>query len=260
MERYLYVKLYLYAYPRLSEMEEALLEGAEIKALLSFRTYGDAFTLSVKIADDILMARQLGALREALKKALANCSEEELFFLEYKYFRRKKVLEGRFAEKQAFCSLRQYYRTQVALINRIAALLRVQGYDERSFFELFGSYPPFQRAYGALLKGKRKQRCDGADVRISKKRAGRKRALKASPAEAGQPEEEQRRGRETRGERAQNSSRAAAEEVRLPLKTSAAIPTTRTPTPQIARICMGEGASGSAAGGGGCSSPEADCR
>lgn len=150
-----YVKVYLYAYPKLEMMAEAVSSGAQVKAFLSFRDSGSAFDLAEKIAWDLFSAQQLRMLKRELDEALSRCTEQERFLLEYKYFRRKSELCGRFACFAVVdCSERNYFRRQNAILRKIAALLLVLGRSERNFYESFGAYPPFLKVLNAIKKGK----------------------------------------------------------------------------------------------------------
>ena len=154
MKEYLYVKLLLYAYPKLGMLEESSRSSAEIKAALSFRTQCDAYTAAVKVADEVLMAERLRALAEAIGEIVEECTEGERFLLEYRYFRRKGEL-GSFAGKcPVRCTKRTYFRLQEYLLSKMAAKLAARGYTRERVIEEFGEYPPFRRVYRALKEGK----------------------------------------------------------------------------------------------------------
>lgn len=148
-----FVKVLLYAYPRLRELAESVSAAVENKALLSFRSYGNALDCAEKIVEEIILGRNLESAADAVDKALKNLSEEELYFLEYKYFRRKRVLGERFGGFQSACSERSYYRKQAGLLKRIAFLLAALGWTEQRFFEAFGA-SFFMKLYRALEAGR----------------------------------------------------------------------------------------------------------
>ena len=81
-------------------------------------------------------------------------TEEELFLLEYKYFRRRRVLRERFAACRPDWSERTYYRRQNAVLRKFAAALAAQGWPERAYFSAFSSFPPFSRVYDAISAGR----------------------------------------------------------------------------------------------------------
>ncbi len=154
MERYTYVKVLLYAYPKLDALAEAVAGGAEVKALLSFRMPADACRLAEKIAEEVVSAKRLSCLKSELEELWEGFSEEELFLLEYKYFRRKGELSGRFAGRTLPFSERSYFRMQNALLQKVAARLIARGWTERRFFAEFGGFAPFVRVYRALKEGR----------------------------------------------------------------------------------------------------------
>ena len=63
---YEYIKVLLYAYPKLKELAEAIAAGAEIKALLSFRSAADTQKLAETIAEEIARSEQLLELKELI--------------------------------------------------------------------------------------------------------------------------------------------------------------------------------------------------
>lgn len=154
MNQFDYVKVFLYFYPKLEEMEEAVRGSAEIKALLSFRGRGDAISIAETIAEEIVTAKKLSLLRRELDEALSFCSQEELYLLEYKYFRRRAFLEGKFAGYFPDCSERSYFRKQNALLSKIAAQLVRLGWREERFLEEFKDFKPFLRVFRAVREGR----------------------------------------------------------------------------------------------------------
>lgn len=219
MEGFIYVKVLLYAYPKLNMMAEAVSAGAEIKALLSFRGRADALTEAERIAEEIAMSCRLLRAKETLDEALGRCSEEELFLLEYKYFRRRRVLAERFAGRMLNCSERSYFRMQVALLRKMAALLTALGMTEREFFSRFGEFPPFLRVYRAIEEGRERS--------VVFKRRRREIAFRQNSVSCGSGE-------------------------RLARSTSSATATAAAPTTHRTTICTTEGeetAGSSSAGG-----------
>lgn len=154
MARYIYEKVLLYAYPKMGELAEAISAGVEVKAALSFREAGDPFALAERIADEILRRRKLLAAEKMLDETLSGLGEEELFLLEYKYFRRKKNLRGKFAGRTVECSERSYFRRQNALLSRVSQLLAARGWSEERFLEEFGDNDVLMRLFRALEEGR----------------------------------------------------------------------------------------------------------
>lgn len=149
-----YVKTLLYSYSKLSELAEAVGSGAEVKAMLSFRGKEDALLLAERIAEEIVMSKKLSLLKEELDGALSGLSERENFLLEYKYFRRKKLLKGKYRDFILNCSERSYFRMQNALLQKIAFRLLSVGLTRERFLSEFKDFPPFMRVLRALSEGK----------------------------------------------------------------------------------------------------------
>lgn len=153
MGDYDYVKVLLYAYPKLDMLAEAIASGAETKAFLSFRAT-DTLNCAEKISQGILQSRILRKLANDMEDAFSRLSEEERYLLEYKYFRRKSELCGRFAETSFSGSEREYFRRQNALLKKVACLLIARGVTEETFFRDLGDIPPFPRVYRAVREGR----------------------------------------------------------------------------------------------------------
>lgn len=152
MSGYEEVKTMLYAYPKLEMLAEAAEAAAEVKALLSFRAREDALGSAERVAEEILSGKRLRLLKNALDGVLEGLGGEELFLLEYKYFRRKDRLQE--CTEALSCSERSYFRKQNALLAKVAAELVRRGWTKARFFALFGGYPPFMRVYRALRAGR----------------------------------------------------------------------------------------------------------
>ena len=140
-----YAKVILYAYPHLAALAEATGQSAENCALLSFRSAESTLALAERIAETLAVKSRLLALNA--------CTEEERFLLEYKYFRRRKELRGRFSGAEVSCSERNYFRRQAALPRKMVSELGRRGWTERAFLEAFGAFAPFMRAFRALSEG-----------------------------------------------------------------------------------------------------------
>lgn len=154
MDNLVYVKVLLYSYPKLDALSDAVGCGAENKALLSFRGRGDALSIAEKIAEEIVISKKLSLLKGELDRAISNLSDLELFLLEYKYFRRKEYLKGKFADFVLDCSERSYFRMQNTLLAKISSKLKVLGYTRERFFSEFGEFAPFMRVYRAVAEGR----------------------------------------------------------------------------------------------------------
>lgn len=207
MGDYNYVKVILYAYPKLDMLAEAVSSGAEIKARLSFRTE-NTFACAEEIANRILEGRKLRELRVLMDEILSVLGEEELYLLEYKYFRRKSVLVGRFGETKFGGSEREYYRTQNELLKKVAFLLLVRGMTEERYFEEYAKIRPFPRVLRAVREGRERKI-------VSKRQASGVRFTQNSDSRTG---------------------------AFLPRSTKKAIAETAAAVRQISTICKAEGA------------------
>ena len=162
MQGYEYEKLILYSYPHLEAIAEAMEQAARNKALLSVRSSEDTLSLLERISEDALTAQELRALRAETEKILLALNEEELYLLEYKYFRRRRVLRDRFADYELTLSERSYFRRQNELLRKISFHLRTCGVTKENFFARFGHFSPFMRVYRALERG--------LDVKLAERR------------------------------------------------------------------------------------------
>ena len=208
MQGYEYEKVILYSYPHLEAIAQAVEEGARNKALLSFRSAEDTLSLLERISEDALTARELRLLKAETEEILLTLSEEELYLLEYKYFRRRRVLKGKFAGFALALSERSYFRRQNELLRKISSRMRTNGLTSENFSARFGRFSPFMRALRALESGL------DAKLAARRKRCGlvfrRQKSGSASSSEAGE---------------------------RLPRKRNTATATSATQPMQIMAIC-----------------------
>lgn len=149
---YTYVKVLLYSYPKLEALIDAVSVSVTNKAVLSYKSTLKTETLLEKIEEDILLRQALLELNELMKGILATLSEEENYLLEYKYFRRKKVLLGRYANFSLCCSERNYFRKQQALLRKLGALLLKNGWTDEQFRSSTGTL--FSRLFRAVEGGR----------------------------------------------------------------------------------------------------------
>lgn len=208
-----YVKAVLYAYPKLGAVADAIAQGAENRALLSYRSSLGSLDLMESIAGDFLLAEELRSLHSFLTRALSRLSEEERFMLEYKYFRRKSVLSSEFSKTRLSCSRRAYFRRQNILLEKLVLFFSAVGFTERNFLSRFSSCDFLMRLYRAAERGE--------EQTITRRRKGSVYQKSCSGSGAG----------------------------RLPLKTNTAAATAAAHATQIAAIAAAESPvfSGSAA-------------
>lgn len=149
---YDYVKAVLYAYPALDEIGEAVLCSAKNKAMLSYKSPQSTEKVAEEILRELRTGEALQELRAAIDSLLAGCSEEELYLFEYKYFRRKSVLQARFSR---FClpySERSYFRSQERLLRKAGAHFLKQGWTEARFLRETGGL--FKKVLRAISSGR----------------------------------------------------------------------------------------------------------
>ena len=167
---YHYVKALLYLYPKLSEIECALSRSVEEAAVHSYRYKGDALSAAENLAENIMVRKNVVAVRIALKEVLSEITEEEREYIAYKYFRRGRGL----------CTSeyppRQYYRAQESALKKAAGLLVNRGWSESDYFAAFGNFQPFARFY-ETVKGEeelrsRRKRADQKSERCSSRSVG----------------------------------------------------------------------------------------
>lgn len=154
MDRFDYVKVLLYAYPQLKELADAASSGAEVKAYLSFRCERDALSLAEEIAGDIVLSKKLSFLKKKLDWVVGGCTRRERYLLEYKYFRRKRILRGEFADFSLGLCERSYFRLQCDLLHDIRQRFLKAGLTRERFLRDFSSFKPFMRVLRAVSGGR----------------------------------------------------------------------------------------------------------
>ena len=126
-----YAKSILYAYTNLEEVIEQIDEIIERKALCSISDYSPCIEQCEKIIDLIGQKDVLIDLKIKAEKALKQFTNEELDYLDYKYF---KVRPKEYY--QDFDSFsRNYFRRQVKLANKFANLIEKEGKTKNNFEE-----------------------------------------------------------------------------------------------------------------------------
>ena len=161
---YEYTKVILYAYPHLRALAEASQTAARNRALLSFRGRLDTLEEAERIADELAVQSRLLRLADAADAFVEGCTKQERFLLEYRYFRRRRVLRA-FGDYIVPCSERTYFRRQNALLAKAAVRLAALGWTEEAYMQAFSAYPPFVRLLRAICDGResavtaRRERC-----------------------------------------------------------------------------------------------------
>ena len=144
-------KAILYVYPMMKKLAEATRVGAENKAILSYRSRMDALSDAEAVAEEILLSARLDELKEVVDGLLTRLSKEERFLLEYRYFRRKKML----SELQTVlnCSERNYFRRQEKLLQKMTSLLCAKGITEEYILTAFKNCTCLMKVYKAVASG-----------------------------------------------------------------------------------------------------------
>ncbi len=153
-----YVKVLLYAYPKLEKLAEASDRAVENKAMLSFKRRESTLTIAEEIVEEIAYARLLRAVKGEIDLLLSCCNVQEILLLEYKYFRRKKRLLA-LSEVDLGCSERNYFRKQNALIKKMTERFMRLGWTEEWFMREFSRSKAFMRAYRAVKEGRDRTVC-----------------------------------------------------------------------------------------------------
>lgn len=125
----LYAKVALYSYSHLESIAEQIDEVVEKKAYSSSMNFSPAIKQYQDIIDLTYQKQIVFALGLCVKDALKTFSEQELFYLDYKYFKKRK--------KEDYANLdvtsRGYFRLQVRLSEKFAKALEKAGFSDERF-------------------------------------------------------------------------------------------------------------------------------
>lgn len=131
---YDYIKAILYAYPTLEQIGDAVGAAADNKALLSYRDPRTAEEVVADVLRELATKRAVEELFRIVNRLLGDCSAEERFLLEHKYFRRKSVLRT-YEGFPVSWSRRSYFRKQDRLLKKAAAYFFRNGWTQERFLE-----------------------------------------------------------------------------------------------------------------------------
>ncbi len=148
-----YQAVMLYIYPRLRKLEEDIVQLVEAKARASYAGKESAEACAQKMIDYLYARDRLAALREKLDGMLGSFTREERYMLEYKYFRRRKVLEGEFADIRCPFAERTYYRRQNRLAAKVNGAFMRRGMSEEWFMRTFSDMPFMMHALQSVRGG-----------------------------------------------------------------------------------------------------------
>ncbi len=124
-----YQKVMLYAYPKLKRWTEDIGQMIRAKACASYRGRETAESCVEKLLEYQYAQNCFQSLKADLDTIFGALTEEELYLLEYKYFRRKKVLQSKFCDFRVDYSERTYFRRQKRLEIKLNALFLQRGMD-----------------------------------------------------------------------------------------------------------------------------------
>ena len=148
-----YQKTVLYIYPHIKKMAAALSTSLQTQAVLSYRAKESAEKVVERLLIYDFQQRFLLQTAERIARILKEFTAEELFLLEYRYFRRKKILRA-YEEHPFLMSLRTFYRRQNAVLKKFSAVLRREGMDEKWFADNFTDMDWVMTVYKKVLDGK----------------------------------------------------------------------------------------------------------
>ena len=135
-----YQKVMLLLYPKLERIAEDIRKI--VNALACCCGAGEGAEKSVeRVLDYIYVRGCFLAMKAEMDEVLAQLCREERYLLEYKYFRRRKVLEGEFAGLCCPFAERTYYRRQNALAHKLNGQFMRRGMDEAWFLRTFSDIP-----------------------------------------------------------------------------------------------------------------------
>ena len=147
-----YQTVMLFIYPKLERFSNDVKKLVD--ALACECGCGEDAEKSVRRVMEYMYVRDLFiVLKSDLDEVFSLLTEEEKFMLEYKYFRRRKVLGGEFAAVQMNCSERTYFRRQNRLENKLNALFLQRGMTQEWFEEKYGNICCVAEALRAVKRG-----------------------------------------------------------------------------------------------------------
>lgn len=142
-----YQKAILLVSPRLEKLIGEIGQCVEARARSSYNGRESAEGCIKGILRLLYAKDAFLVLREKVKEVYAQLTREELYMLEYKYFRRKKKLEGEFADLRCNYCERTYYRRQRKLGVRLNSLFLRAGMTEEWFAKTFSDVPYMMRLW-----------------------------------------------------------------------------------------------------------------
>lgn len=129
----LYAKSVLYSYPHLSDLADQFDQSVERKALNSMTNYSPCIFQCEEILSLTEQKKSVLLLWLVMKKIILKLSNEEMLYLDYKYFKKmpKEVYDN------FDTSSRNYFRKQVKLAEKVANLLEKEGVTDTVYQEKY---------------------------------------------------------------------------------------------------------------------------
>lgn len=150
---YEYEKVTLYAYSRAEALKKVYLKVAKGKIERSFyRT--DTERLAGEIVNLYFLVGAIEKWRKRTEQVLKDFSEEELCLLEYRYFRRQKLLKGKYFQYNFPFSYTSFFRKIQRVTKKFSDRLKGAGFEEEDFLSDFSESEMMMKAYEKVLLGK----------------------------------------------------------------------------------------------------------
>lgn len=148
-----HVKVMLFLYTRTDRLIECLGQIVEAKAIASFSDRRSTEECVEKMIEYTHFRNCLLVLSGEMKEIMSELTKEERYLLEYKYFRRKKMLEGEFKGMELDFSERTYFRRQIRLSAKLNGLFELHGLGERWFEKNLCGIPYIAAALERVREG-----------------------------------------------------------------------------------------------------------
>lgn len=145
-----YQAVILLLYPRLRRVAEDIAQVVEAQAVSSFAGRESAEQCIERLLGYTRARNIFLRLAERVEEVCSALSREEKYLLEYKYFRRRKVLEEQYGDLCLHCSPRTYYRKQGRLSARVNALFVRAGMTQAWFDRELAPLPYIASAVRSL--------------------------------------------------------------------------------------------------------------
>ncbi len=148
-----HVKVMLFLYTRTGRLIDCIGEIIKAKGMASFSAGQSTEACMEKMIEYAHFRNCLLVLREEMKKIMEKLTKEEKYLLEYKYFRRKRMLEGEFAGMKLDFSERTYFRRQIRLSAKLNGLFALHGLGEAWFEKNLRGVPYIAAALERMREG-----------------------------------------------------------------------------------------------------------